>query len=101
LTVDSQLILQIIKLVLGGFSTLFAILLWSKTREFSILFLVISTMGMYALVVYETLVHLGIIINQKILIFGIPLMQLFFTIVPSVFFLISLILIFIKINKQI
>ena len=96
MTVDSQLILQIIKLVLGGFSTLFAILLWSKTREFSILFLVISTMGMYALVVYETLVHLGIIINRFLFIGGIPFFDLFFTIIPSVFFVLALILFLIK-----
>lgn len=96
MTNDAQLILQIIKLVLGGFSTLFAILLISKTREFSLLSLILATVGMYAGLVYETLVKFGIIVNRFIFIGGIPFFDLFFTIIPSVFFVLALILFLIK-----
>lgn len=99
MTNDVHLILQIIKLVLGGFSTFFAILLLSRTRDLPFVSLVIGTMGMYAGIVYETLVQFGIVLNQNFLIFGIPFFTLFFTVVPLVFLLIALILLFLKFSK--
>jgi hypothetical protein len=93
---DAQLLLHIIKLVLGGFSTLFAILLFSKTRDLPFVALIIATMGMYAGIVYDALIQFGIVLNQNFLIFGIPFSTLFFTVVPALFFLIALLLLYLK-----
>ena len=96
---DFFLTLHILKLVLGGFSAFFAILLWSKTRDFVFMSLIIAVLSMYAGIVYETLVDMGIIINQGFLLLGSPFFTLFFTVVPFIFLLISLIVLFVKLNK--
>lgn len=96
---DFSFLLYMIQLVLGGLSAFFAILLCSKTRDFSFISLVIAILSLYAGIVYKTLVKMGVIVNQGFLVFGIPFLTLFFTVVPYIFFLVALITLFIKLSK--
>lgn len=96
---DFSFVLYIIQLVLGGFSAFFAILLCSKTRDLSFMSLVIAILSLYAGIVYKTLVKMGVIVNQGFLVFGIPFLTLFFTVVPYIFFLVALITLFFKLSK--
>ena len=96
---DFSFLLYIIQLVLGGLSAFFAILLCSKTRDLSFISLVIAILSLYAGIVYKTLVKMGVIVNQGFLVFGIPFLTLFFTVVPYIFFLIALITLFFKLSK--
>ena len=96
---DFSFLLYMIQLVLGGLSAFFAILLCSKTRDLSFISLVIAILSLYAGIVYKTLVKMGVIVNQVFLVFGIPFLTLFFTVVPYIFFLVALITLFFKLSK--
>ena len=96
---DFSFVLYMIKLVIGGLSAFFAILIWSKSRDFVIVSLVLAILTKFAGLIYEILENFGFITNHTFLIFGIPFFTLFFTIVPFVFLLITLINLFIKLNK--
>ena len=95
---ESEIIFFIIKLVLGGIIAFLAIMLWSRTRDFSWMFLVFAAITGYSAVVFDLLLKLGFVTSREIKIFGseIPLVQLVLAIVPSVFVIISFILMLIK-----
>jgi hypothetical protein len=89
---QSDLILFIIKLVLGGITAFLAIMLWSKTRDASWMSLVAGAVTSYAGIVYDMMVRLGIIIPGGLSVAGIPLTTLLFNIIPSCFFILAFIL---------
>ncbi len=97
---DSEIILCIIKLVLGGIAAFLAIMLWSRTREPAWICLVAGAVTGYAGIVYELLVKLGIVFAKSYLFPGteIPLSTLFFTIVPLIFVIVAFILMLIKLK---
>ena len=88
-----------IKLVLGGLSAFFAILIWSKSRDFVLVSLVLALLTKFAGLIYEILEKFGFIVNQSFIILGIPFLTLFFTVVPYIFFLVALITLFLKLSK--
>ena len=98
--VDSQLIFFIIKLALGGLTAFFAILLWSKTGDAAWMSLIAAIVINYAGVVYAMLIQLGILAEGKLLIYGLPLTSLLFTIVPQVFVILSLILMIVRTSRD-
>ena len=75
---NSEIILYIIKLVLGGITAFLAVSLWSKT------------------IVYQMLLDFGLLVFDKLVIFGIPIFTLIFTILPSLLFIIAFILMICK-----
>lgn len=84
-----QLVLIIIKLIFGGLSSFFAILLWSKTRDLAWMSLVCASLCTYAAIVYDVLENLGIIPADIWTFYGVSLVSLFFAIVPSIFYMLS------------
>lgn len=93
---NAEIILYIIKLVLGGITAFLAVSLWSKTKDASWICLVLGFVISYAGIVYQMIVDLGLIVFNKCIIFDIPIFTLFFTIVPSMFFIIAFILMICK-----
>lgn len=94
--VQSELLLFIVKLVLGGITAFLAIMLWSKTRDAAWMSLVAGAVTSYAGIVYDMMVRLGIIIPGGISVAGIPLATLLFTVIPSCFFILAFILMLIR-----
>jgi hypothetical protein len=94
--IQSELLLFIVKLVLGGITAFLAIMLWSKTRDAAWMSLVAGAVTSYAGIVYEMMVRLGIIIPGGITVTGIPLATLLFTVIPSCFFILAFILMLIR-----
>lgn len=90
--IDSAILLSIIKLVLSGITAFLAIALWSKTRDGAWMCLVTGAVTRYAGLVYEMLVQFGFVVNTGIVFFGIPLITLLFTAIPSLFFILAFIL---------
>ena len=88
---NPEILLFIIKLVLGGVVGFFAIMIMSKTRELSWMFMVIGFLLSYAALVFELMVQLGVFTLGHAFVFGIPLASLICTVVPSVFFLLAFI----------
>ena len=97
--VYTDMILYVIKLVLGGTAAFLAIMLGSKTRDAAWIMLVAGTLIGYAGLIYDMLCIFGIIDPVSVLPFssaaGIPPISLFFAVVPPLFF-ISAFLIVIK-----
>ncbi|OJF77055.1 MAG: hypothetical protein BKP49_04145 [Treponema sp. CETP13] len=96
---NSELILFIIKLVLGGIAAFLAILLWSKTRDPAWMCIIGGTVIAYAGIVVDMMTSLGMISIYGILLGGIPLLTLVFSVVPTIFYIIGFILIILRSNK--
>lgn len=86
---QSQLILYIIKLGLGGIVAFLAILLWSRTRDGAWMSLVAGSIISYAGIVYQLLGDLGIFFKKDLFIHGVSLTQLIFAVVPPIFYIIA------------
>ncbi len=87
---QSEIILYIIKLILGGVAAFLAIMLWSKTRDVAWMALVAGTVTTYANVVYEMLVGFGILFvgsSTPVQLAGIPLTTLLFATIPTLFYI--------------
>ena len=94
--IESELILYIVRLVLGGITAFLAIMLWSKTRDAAWMALVAGAVTSYAGIVYDMMIGLGIIVPGGYSVAGIPLATLLFTVIPNCFFIIAFILMLIR-----
>ena len=93
---NSEIILYIIKLVLGGITAFLAVSLWSKTKDASWICLVLGFVISYAGIVYQMILDFSLLVFDKLVIFGIPIFTLIFTILPSLLFIIAFILMLCK-----
>lgn len=94
--IQSTLLMFIIKLALNGVAAFLAILLWSKTRDAAWMSLVAGAVTGYAGIVYELLVALGVVLEGTVLIAGIPLLTLLFTVIPTLFYILAFILMLVR-----
>lgn len=93
---NPEILLFIIKLVIGGIVAFLAILLMSKTREAAWMAMVGGFILSYAALVFDLLIDLGVLTHTKQLVFGIPLSSLLCAAFPSLCFIIALILMLVK-----
>lgn len=93
---NPEFLFIIIKMVLGGLIAFFAILLMSKTRDLSWMFLVAGFLLSYVSILYELFLELGVFTNISITVLGIPLITFLCTTIPSLCFIIGLIIKIIK-----
>lgn len=96
---QSELILYIIKLVLGGLAAFTAILLWSKTGEASWMSIIAAIVINYGGTVYDLLVEMGILSVDKLKIGSLPLTSLIFTVLPPLFFILGFSIMISRINS--
>lgn len=92
---QGQMIIWCIKLVLGGIAAFLAILLWSKSRNGGWMSLVASVLISYAGIIFDMMKEFGILNTDHIVLYGVPVVAMCFTVIPSVLLIIALIL-FIK-----
>ena len=99
---ETEIIFFIIKLVLGGIIAFLAIMLWSRTRDYSWMFLVLAAVTGYSAIVFELLLKLGFVSSREIILLGnrIPLVQLVLAIVPILFVIIAFVLMLIKTRRK-
>lgn len=86
---NPQLLLFIIKLILGGLVSFLSIMIMSKTREVYWMMLVIGFLTSYAALLYDLIVELGLFATPKLCLLGIPVPTFIFAIVPSFFFILA------------
>ncbi|MBR1723055.1 MAG: hypothetical protein IJ727_11350, partial [Treponema sp.] len=91
-----------IKLFLGGVIAFLAIMLWSRTRDFSWMFLVLAAVTGYSSIVFNLLLKLGLVTTREIDVLGnkISLVQLLLTVIPGIFVIIAFILMLIKTGRE-
>ena len=99
---ESEIIFFIIRLFLGGLIAFLAIMLWSRTRDFSWMFLVLAAVTGYSSIVFDLLLKLGFVTSRKVLILGneIPLVQVLLAVIPGLFVIIAFILMLIKTSRK-
>ncbi len=93
---QSEIIFYIIKLILGGIAAFLAIMLWNKTRDSAWMSLVAGAITGYAGTVFDLLIKIGLVGNFDITVFGLPIITLVFSFVPTLFFILAFILILIR-----
>lgn len=93
---NSELVLYVIKLILGGIAAFFAIMLWSKTRDIAWMCLVAGTITSYAGVVYTMMTDLGIFLGLSTSLFGMPIPSLVFAVIPNLFYISAFVLMLIR-----
>ena len=86
---QSELILYLLKLILGGLTAFLAVLLWSKTRDSAWMSLVAGVVIHYAGIVYNLLLDFGFVFTVDFVVFGIPITSLLFTTIPLLFFILA------------
>lgn len=86
-----NLLLLIIKLVAGGVAAFFAIMLWSRTRDAAWTCLASGVVTLYAGIVYDMLVQVGVIAANRFTVAGVPIVALIFAVLPSCFFIVAFI----------
>lgn len=84
---NHEIVLFIIKLILGGIAAFLAIFVMSKTRDASWMFLVAGFLFSYAALVIELMEELGIFDVDAVKIAGFPLIPLICAILPSLMFI--------------
>ena len=89
---NPQILLFIIKLILGGLAAFLSILIMSKTRNPEWMMMVAGFLSSYAALVYDLLIELGVFAASGLLVFEIPLPALIFAVVPSLFFIAAFII---------
>ena len=99
---ETEIIFFTIKLFLGGIIAFLAIMLWSKTRDFSWMFLVFAAVTGYSAIVFDLLLKLCFVTAKEISILGneIPLVQLVLSVVPSLFVIIAFIIMLSKSGRK-
>lgn len=99
---ETEIIFFVVKLFLGGIIAFLAIMLWSKTRDFSWMFLVLAAVTGYSSLVFDLLLRLGFISPQELTVFGnnIPFIQFVLTILPRLFVIIAFIIMLSKSAKR-
>lgn len=85
-----------IKLILGALGTFFAILVWSKTRNPSWIFIVLGILFHYVNIVFETLETFGIITEKIYSIGNLPILKIILINIPMLLFITGLIIFIIK-----
>lgn len=89
---NSELILFIIQMVVQGIVSFLAILVMSKTRAPSWMFIVAGFLFSYVALIFELMIKLGVLTNITATLFGLPLLNLLSITIPGLFFIIGLIL---------
>ena len=81
-----ELIELIIRLGVGALAAFAAILLWSQTRDSAWMLVIIGTIVQYGEIMYTTFYLFGILRSETV-VFGLPIIRVLLTNLPSVFYL--------------
>ena len=86
---QSEMILYAVKLILGGITALTAVMLYSRTKDSAWICMVAGFISAYAGSVYNLLLSLGLNIPFDLMVAGIPVSNLVFTVLPWTFFILA------------
>jgi hypothetical protein len=92
----------IIRLIIGAITTLFAIILWAKTRDTAWICVVIGIILSYVEIIFTTFRRLGILTAEVFLIWGLPgldIIQIMLINAPLLFFIMAFIIVILR-NKS-
>jgi hypothetical protein len=94
----AEIVLPVLKLLLGGFTAFLAILLWAKIANGVCIAFLAASLTSFAGIVIEALEAVHVITFDGKTIAGIPLVSLIFTTVPMLFFLIAFVMMLVQVT---
>ncbi|MCH5294901.1 MAG: hypothetical protein J1F14_03245 [Treponema sp.] len=84
---SAGVVMFFVRLFLGGAVSFFAILVWSKTRDRMWTTLALGMVVQFAGTVYDMLLSMGLAYFESAMLFGIPVLQFLFYVVPPALFI--------------
>ena len=87
-----ELVALIVRLGVGALATFGAILLWSQTRDPAWMLIIIGTIVQYGDIMYTTFQLFGILSGET-MVFGLPLVRMLLTNLPSLFYLLGFVVV--------
>ncbi|MCD6121677.1 MAG: hypothetical protein J7K04_07565 [Spirochaetales bacterium] len=87
----ASFVIIISKVTIGGIGTFFAVLLWSKTRDAAWIFVILGVIVEYIAIIYSTLEMFGVVGNNIITFYEIPVLKLLLAVLPMLFFIFAFI----------
>jgi hypothetical protein len=84
---DGAVILTAARLFFSALATVFAIVIWSKTRDSAWVLIVLGIVSGYAENIYSVLAMLGITENPPLTICAVPVAAIVLSCLPSIFFI--------------
>jgi len=87
----ASFVMIISRVIIGGIGTFFAVLLWSKTRDIAWIFVILGVIVEYIAIIYSTLEMFGVVGNNIITFYGVPVLKLFLAVLPMLFFIFAFI----------
>jgi hypothetical protein len=94
---SADVVLLVLKLLLGGVTAFLAILLWAKIANGVCIAFLIAGLTSYVGIVIEVLEAVRVITFDVKTVAGIPLGSLIFTIVPFVFYIIAFVMMLVQV----
>ncbi len=82
-------IVCLLRLLIGGVAAFFAIFSWSRSKNIAWRCLASGTVINYAGIVYDMFLTMGVFYDYDTTFLGFPLISIFFSIIPLVFFAIG------------
>jgi len=73
------------RFAVAGIMTFLAIVLWSRTRDVAWMLMVIGAVSSYADVLFDLFVRTGIVDEESLALFGLPLARMVFSNLPYLF----------------
>ena len=95
----AELVEVLVRLIAGAVSSLFAILLWAKTRDSAWMLIIAGTIAYYGFVVYETLKIFGVVAAEVYIVQGVLSASVLLENFPPLLFSIGFLLMLIRIGR--
>lgn len=73
------------RFAVAGVMTFLAIILWSRTRDVAWMLIVIGAVSSYAEVLFDLFVRMGLVDEDRLAFYGVPLARLLFSNLPYLF----------------
>ncbi len=89
----------ITRLIIGAITTLFAIILWSKTRDAAWICVVMAVILAYVEIIFTTFRNLGILRDESFMLWGVPglaVIQIVLLNAPLVLLIIAFIILIVR-----
>lgn len=90
--ITAQIVMFVLKLLLGGAAAFLAMILWNKTGDGAWISIAAGIIVQFAGSIYRLLVDFGILGLQNAVLLGISVPQALFEVVPLVFFITGLLI---------
>jgi len=88
------------RFAVAGIMTFLAIVLWSRTRDVAWMLIVIGAVSSYADVLFDLFVRTGLVNEDRLVLFGLPVARMVFSNLPYLFLSAAFIAMIVRKNRR-